>query len=69
MGHLKKEEGSYTQTRGEVLDMHLDAFFPESTEYKEVHASPNRSVSKDEITNLFSPKKLEVAFRFFKKGK
>ena len=68
VGHLKKRDGTYTQTRGEVLDTLLDTF-PDSTELRGVQASPLHYVIKDDIPDLFSPRKLEVAFKSFKKGK
>ena len=67
--HLEKGDGSYTQTREEVLDTLLDEFFPESTKLREVHTSPLLFVSRNDISDLFSPRKLEVAFKSFEKGK
>ena len=69
VGHLRKRDGTYTRTRGEVLETLMDEFFPDSTEYEEAQASPDIYVTKHEITDLFSPQKLEIAFRSFKKGK
>ena len=47
----------------------LDEFFQESFKLREVHTSPLLFVSKNDIPDLFSPKKLEVGFQSFKKGK
>ena len=69
VGHLRKQDGSYTQNRGEVLDTLLDAFFPDSTEYREVSTSPIDYVLRSEISNLCTPEKLKVAFKSFKKEK
>ena len=69
VGHLKKRDGTYTQSRGEVLDTLLDEFFPDSTKLKGAQTSPLQYVIKDDIPDLFSPRKLEVAFKSFKKGK
>ena len=69
VGNLKRRDGTYTQTRGEVLDTLLDEFFPDSTELMGVQTSPLHYVIKDDIPDLFSPRKLEVAFKSFKKGK
>ena len=69
VGHLKKRDGSYTQTREEVLDTLMDEFFPDSFEYEEAQASPIAYVTQHEVTNLFSPLKLQTAFKSFKKGK
>ena len=65
VGHLKKRDGTYTQTRGEVLDTLLDEFFPDSTKLKGAQTSPLHYVIKDDIPDLFSPRKLEVAFKSF----
>ena len=69
VGHLKKRDGNYTQSREEVLDTLMDEFFPDSFEYEEDQASPIAYVTQHEVTNLFSPPKLQTAFKSFKKGK
>ena len=69
VGHLRKPDGTYTQSRGEVLDTLLDAFFPDSKEFREADPDPLHFVLNTEISNLFSPEKLEVAFKSFKKEK
>ena len=43
--------------------------FQIQTELKGVQTSPLHYVSKDDIPDLFSPRKLEVTFKSFKKGK
>ena len=52
-----------------MLDTLLDEFFLDSTELRGAQTSPLHYVSKDDIPDLFSPRKLEVAFKSFKKGK
>ena len=52
-----------------MLDTLFDEFFPDSTELKGAQTSPLHYVIKDDIPDLFSPRKLEVAFKSFKKGK
>ena len=54
VGHFRKKDGTYTSTRGEVLDSLMDEFFPDSTEYEEAQAYPDIYVTKHEITDLFS---------------
>ena len=61
MGHLKKRDGNYTQSREEVLDTLMDEFFPK--------LPPIAYVAQHEVTNLFSPLKLQTAIKSFKKGK
>ena len=69
LGHLLKPDGSYTQTKGEILDTLLDAFFPDSEEFREPCDPPLDRVLDHEISNLFTPEKLEMAFKSFKKEK
>ena len=56
LGHLRREDGSFTQNRGEILDTLLDAFFPDSKEYREESTLPIEYVLKHEISNLCTPK-------------
>ena len=69
LGHLLKQDGTYTQNKEEVLDTLLDAFFPGSREYRKVSSPTYDRVGKHEIDDLVTPLKLEQAFKSFKKGK
>ena len=68
LGHLKKQDGTFTRNRREVLNTLLDSFFPGSKE-----AGLDREVTDQihryDISDLVTPEKLEQAFKSFKKGK
>ena len=69
VGHLRKPDGSYTQTKGEVLDTLLDAFFPDSKDFREADAPPIDFVLRCDISKIITSRKLEEAFKSFKKNK
>ena len=46
----------------------MDVFFPDSTKYEEVQASPDDYVTTSEIAQLFSRQNVGSAFKFLKRG-
>ena len=59
VGHLRKPDGSYTQTKGEVLDTLLDAFFPDSKDFREADVPPIDFVLRCDISKIITSRKLE----------
>ena len=67
--HLRKGDGTLTCSWEEVLDTLLDSFFPDSTPVREVTVPKKVFVTCTELKSLFSCRKIEEAFKSFKKKK
>ena len=70
IGHLRRADGTFTNSREEILDTLMDAFFPDSKEPGNKSSPPARVfVNCTEITGIFSGEKVAMAFHSFKKKK
>ena len=69
VGHLRRPDGTFTQSREEILDTLMDSFFPDSIPVREASAPHKAFVFSTEVSALFSKEKIAQAFGSFKKKK
>ena len=66
IGHLKKPDGCFTKSWGEILNTLMDSFFPQSTLLREVDCPTRVMVMRANLSNIVTSRKVEAAFKSFK---
>ena len=66
IGHLRKPDGSFTKSWGEILNTLMDSFFPQSTHLREIDCPTRVMVMRANLLNIVTSRKVEAAFKSFK---